>query len=81
MGLMPMTLCVIVFVSAFMHLLGVKLFTTDAGNVALPPGPPTIPVVGNLLRFPKKWPHYQFTAWGEYSLLIWSAFTDPFPSL
>lgn len=31
----------------------------------LPPGPPTVPVVGNLLVFPKGRLHLRFTEWGE----------------
>lgn len=37
----------------------------------LPPGPPGVPILGNLLDFPKKWPHYQFTEWGEYVVLVY----------
>jgi hypothetical protein len=33
-------------------------------NQTLPPGPPGIPILGNLTEFPKKWPHYQFAKWG-----------------
>lgn len=43
----------------------------------LPPGPPTVPILGNLLIFPKKWPHYQFTTWGtSMSLLKIISLTD-----
>ncbi|KAK3616594.1 hypothetical protein LTR56_025864 [Elasticomyces elasticus] len=31
----------------------------------LPPGPPTIPVLGNLHQIPKKGAHFQFTKWAE----------------
>lgn len=33
----------------------------------MPPGPPTSPVVGNALVFPKEFPHFQFSEWGECS--------------
>ncbi|KAK7052015.1 putative cytochrome P450 [Favolaschia claudopus] len=41
----------------------------------LPPGPPTLPLLGNLHRFPKESPHYKFTEWartygGIYSLKV-----------
>lgn len=41
----------------------------------LPPGPPTIPVLGNIHQIPKKGAHFQFTKWakqygGIYSLKL-----------
>lgn len=33
-------------------------------RVRLPPGPPRLPLIGNLHVFPRKCPHYQFTEWG-----------------
>ncbi|KAK5126661.1 hypothetical protein LTR85_009595 [Meristemomyces frigidus] len=32
---------------------------------SLPPGPPTVPVLGNLHQIPKKGAHFQFTAWAK----------------
>ncbi|KAK4635254.1 Cytochrome P450 monooxygenase [Fulvia fulva] len=31
----------------------------------LPPGPPTFPILGNLLQIPLKGAHFQFTKWAE----------------
>ena len=41
----------------------------------LPPGPPTLPVLGNIHQIPKKGAHFQFTEWakqygGIYSLKL-----------
>ncbi|KAJ7642170.1 cytochrome P450 [Roridomyces roridus] len=52
----------------------------------LPPGPPTLPIVGNLHVFPTEFPHYIFTKWtrkygGIYSLKLGTntmiVLTDP----
>ncbi|KAJ7359893.1 cytochrome P450 [Mycena albidolilacea] len=42
---------------------------------ALPPGPPTVPILGNAHIFPTEFPHYKFTEWarkygGLFSLKI-----------
>ncbi|KAJ7234772.1 cytochrome P450 [Mycena haematopus] len=44
-------------------------------EVGLPPGPPTVPLLGNLHVFPTEFAHYKFTEWartygGIYSLKI-----------
>ena len=41
----------------------------------LPPGPPTVPILGNIPQIPKKGAHFQFTKWarqygGIYSLKL-----------
>ncbi|KAJ7640502.1 cytochrome P450 [Mycena polygramma] len=44
----------------------------------LPPGPPTVPILGNIHIFPTEYPHYKLTEWartygGMYSLKLASA--------
>ncbi|KAJ7767964.1 cytochrome P450 [Mycena maculata] len=51
------------------------LRTVGAREKGLPPGPPTIPLLGNLHIFPTEFAHYKFTEWarkygGVYSLKL-----------
>ncbi|KAK0492068.1 cytochrome P450 [Armillaria luteobubalina] len=53
----------------------VKLVRIGRRELGLPPGPPTVPVLGNLNIFPTENIHYQFTRWarlygGIYSLKV-----------
>lgn len=41
-----------------------------ARSSGLPPGPPTVPILGNLTVFPRKALHIKFTEWGEFSLPV-----------
>ena len=45
----------------------VKIFSIGRRPKDLPPGPPTVPILGNMLQMPIRDPHIQFTKWaGEY---------------
>lgn len=41
------------------------LFKYGSRHPLMPPGPRTIPVLGNLTIFPRKYLHLQFSEWGE----------------
>ncbi|KII94756.1 hypothetical protein PLICRDRAFT_169479 [Plicaturopsis crispa FD-325 SS-3] len=42
-----------------------RLMKTGHREKGLPPGPPTVPILGNLLIFPTKHPHLKFTQWAK----------------
>ncbi|KAJ3721313.1 cytochrome P450 [Lentinula guzmanii] len=52
-----------------------RLYRIGSREPSLPPGPPTIPLLGNLNIFPAEYAHYKFTVWAReygdiYSLKI-----------
>ncbi|KAH7130812.1 putative cytochrome P450 [Dendryphion nanum] len=66
LGVLVLTVAVVVFF---------LMLRTGRRAGSLPPGPPTIPLFGNLLQIPKASPHYRFTEWankygGIYSLKL-----------
>ena len=42
-----------------------RFFTFGSRDKRLPPGPPTVPILGNLTVFPRSFLHYKFSEWGE----------------
>ncbi|KAJ3839896.1 cytochrome P450 [Lentinula raphanica] len=42
-----------------------RLYKIGAREPLLPPGPPTIPLLGNLHVFPQEFAHYKFTTWAR----------------
>lgn len=40
-----------------------------------PPGPPTMPIIGNLHQMPQKDPHVQFKKWAEEYGYVWMSLT------
>lgn len=40
-----------------------------------PPGPPTMPIIGNLHQMPQKNPHFQFKKWAEEYGYVWMSLT------
>lgn len=65
-----------IFLCLFAYLL-VKLLQVGRRAAGLPPGPPTLPVVGNLHLMPTFKPYKTFAEWGQvygpiYSLMVGS---------
>ncbi|KAK7016901.1 putative cytochrome P450, partial [Favolaschia claudopus] len=55
-----------------------RIWNVGSRETRLPPGPPTLPILGNLHIFPRYFPHFKFTEWaqkygGVYSLKLGSA--------
>lgn len=59
---MPYTL---LFVSLFIALAAYRLRNVGRRPKGLPPGPPTLPLLGNLHLIPAKDPHLQYKKWAE----------------
>ncbi|KAJ7621360.1 cytochrome P450 [Roridomyces roridus] len=64
----------------------VRILRIGSRERGLPPGPPTVPILGNMHIFPTEYAHYKFTEWarkygGFYSLKMGSGtvvvLTDP----
>ncbi|KAJ4415596.1 hypothetical protein N0V82_007230 [Gnomoniopsis sp. IMI 355080] len=63
--------CVVIFAIITVF----KLRDVGKRPKGLPPGPPTLPLIGNLHQMPSKDPHHQFKKWAEeygpvYSLIL-----------
>ncbi|KAJ7665797.1 cytochrome P450 [Mycena rosella] len=66
-----------ILIPVALGLVGVLLWLRKIGSrePGLPPGPPTVPLLGNLHMFPTEFAHYKFTEWarqygGFYSLKV-----------
>ncbi|KAF8835283.1 cytochrome P450 [Paxillus ammoniavirescens] len=53
------------FIFCFAGWVAIASVASGRRQNGLPPGPPTYPIVGNLLTFPRKQPHIQFSAWAR----------------
>ncbi|KAJ7772816.1 cytochrome P450 [Mycena olivaceomarginata] len=65
----------LLFLVAFVAICAAIVLKIGSREKGLPPGPPTVPVLGNAHIFPTEFPHYKFTEWarkygGLFSLKI-----------
>lgn len=70
-----MALSIYAFAVAFIALVVFKLRNVGRRPRGYPPGPPTLPIIGNIHLMPKEKPHLQFQKWAEeygpvYSLIL-----------
>lgn len=72
LNLPPVTLLALVglFVASF-----IRLMRVGRRPAGYPPGPPTLPIIGNIHQMPKRDAHLQFKKWAEeygpvYSLIL-----------
>jgi hypothetical protein len=49
----------LIFFSAMLAWLIIKLWSMGRRESTLPPGPPTKPIFGNMFSYPKDYPHFQ----------------------
>jgi hypothetical protein len=73
----PITMAISLFalLAALVALLGFRLRKVGRRPAEYPPGPPTLPLIGNLHLMPKEKAHLQFQKWAEeygpvYSLIL-----------
>jgi hypothetical protein len=70
-----MSLVIYALFAAFIAVVAYRIGRVGRRPAGYPPGPPTLPVIGNLHLMPKEKPHLQFQKWAEqygpvYSLIL-----------
>ncbi len=60
-----MTMYLVAFGLGLILLITVQLRNVGRRPLGCPPGPPTLPIIGNLHQIPPKSPHLQFQKWAE----------------